>query len=159
MSSLTLPIGGALGRGLVVALGDALRRMRLEQGRTLEEVARTAGCSFAHLSQFELGKKKPGLGVLIAVASALGTTCSSVLLQIAEQDAALEEEALQLAVVAKFFEEFYAVSDELVLQARTKQGDPSSWRLLGVEPSDKKVGPRRFKNGRAVAPSSRSGRQ
>ncbi|CAM3764576.1 hypothetical protein GCM10009799_21710 [Nocardiopsis rhodophaea] len=53
-------------------IGDVLRRARLEQGRTLREVAEEAQVSLPYLSEIERGRKEPSSEVLAAVYRALG---------------------------------------------------------------------------------------
>jgi transcriptional regulator with XRE-family HTH domain len=55
-------------------LGDALRRERHAQGRTLADVAARSGVSPQHLSDVERGHKDPSSEVLAALAGALGLT-------------------------------------------------------------------------------------
>ncbi|SKC37058.1 helix-turn-helix domain-containing protein [Krasilnikoviella flava] len=53
-------------------VGGILRRTRLRQGRTLQEVAGTARMSTAYLSEVERGRKEASSEVLAAVCAALG---------------------------------------------------------------------------------------
>lgn len=52
-------------------LGDVLRRIRLEQGRTLADVARAARVSMPYLSEVERGRKEASSEVLAAICDAL----------------------------------------------------------------------------------------
>ncbi len=52
-------------------LGDVLRRTRLEQGRTLTDVARSARVSMPYLSEVERGRKEASSEVLAAICDAL----------------------------------------------------------------------------------------
>jgi transcriptional regulator with XRE-family HTH domain len=52
--------------------GDALRRERTAQGRTLQDVATDARISIAYLSEIERGRKEASSEVLVAVCRALG---------------------------------------------------------------------------------------
>ncbi|WP_017595288.1 helix-turn-helix domain-containing protein [Nocardiopsis potens] len=54
------------------AVGALLRRVRLEQGRTLREVADAAQVSLPYLSEVERGRKEPSSEVLAAIRRALG---------------------------------------------------------------------------------------
>jgi DNA-binding XRE family transcriptional regulator len=54
------------------AVGRELREERHDTGRTLADVARTAGVSTQYLSEVERGLKEPSSEVLGAVAGALG---------------------------------------------------------------------------------------
>jgi transcriptional regulator with XRE-family HTH domain len=53
------------------AVGEALRRRRQHQGRTLREVAEAAGVSLTYLSEVERGRKEASSEVLEAVCAAL----------------------------------------------------------------------------------------
>jgi ribosome-binding protein aMBF1 (putative translation factor) len=53
-------------------IGATLRRARLEQGRTLREVAEDARVSLPYLSEVERGRKEPSSEVLAAITQALG---------------------------------------------------------------------------------------
>ena len=53
------------------ALGDSLRRVRTDQGRTLREVSDSARVSLGYLSEVERGLKDPSSEMLAAVAGAL----------------------------------------------------------------------------------------
>ncbi|WP_370666425.1 helix-turn-helix domain-containing protein [Streptomyces sp. IBSBF 2507] len=53
-------------------VGDVLRRERLEQERTLKEVAESARISMPYLSEVERGRKEASSEVLAAAAGALG---------------------------------------------------------------------------------------
>lgn len=53
-------------------VGDVLRRERLEQERTLKEVAEAARISMPYLSEVERGRKEASSEVLAAAAGALG---------------------------------------------------------------------------------------
>jgi len=52
-------------------LGDVLRRTRLEQSRTLADVARSARVSMPYLSEVERGRKEASSEVLAAICDAL----------------------------------------------------------------------------------------
>jgi transcriptional regulator with XRE-family HTH domain len=52
-------------------IGDVLRRTRLEQDRTLADVARAARVSMAYLSEVERGRKEASSEVLAAICDAL----------------------------------------------------------------------------------------
>jgi transcriptional regulator with XRE-family HTH domain len=66
------------------ALGDALRRRRQAQGRTLREVAAAAGVSLTYLSEIERGRKEASSEVLEAVCAALGLILADLLFEVAE---------------------------------------------------------------------------
>ncbi len=60
-------------------LGEALRRERLEQGRTLADVALAASVSMPYLSEVERGLKEVSSEVLAALCEALGLDLSEIL--------------------------------------------------------------------------------
>lgn len=60
-------------------LGEALRDLRLEQGRTLRDVAASAAVSLGYLSEIERGTKEASSELLAAVCGGLGLTLSDVL--------------------------------------------------------------------------------
>jgi transcriptional regulator with XRE-family HTH domain len=66
------------------AVGDALRRRRQAQGRTLREVAAAAGVSLTYLSEVERGRKEASSEVLEAVCSALGLVLADLLFEVAQ---------------------------------------------------------------------------
>jgi transcriptional regulator with XRE-family HTH domain len=63
-------------------LGEVLRRTRLDQGRTLAEVAADASVSMPYLSELERGLKEASSEVLAAVCDALEIDLADVLAQI-----------------------------------------------------------------------------
>src|ERR1700691_2384019 len=65
-------------------LGDALRRLRLRQGRTLREVSASARVSLGYLSEVERGQKEASSELLAAICSALGTPLSQVLREVSD---------------------------------------------------------------------------
>jgi transcriptional regulator with XRE-family HTH domain len=72
------------------AVGEALRRRRQAQGRTLREVAAAAGVSLTYLSEVERGRKEPSSEVLEAVCAALQLVLAELLFEVAESLAAAE---------------------------------------------------------------------
>ncbi|RZU73067.1 helix-turn-helix protein [Micromonospora kangleipakensis] len=60
-------------------IGGVLRRVRLQQGRTLREVALAAGVSLPYLSEVERGRKEASSEVLAAICRALGINLSDLL--------------------------------------------------------------------------------
>jgi transcriptional regulator with XRE-family HTH domain len=63
-------------------LGDALRRARLEQRRTLADVARAARVSMPYLSEVERGRKEASSEVLAAICDALRIELADVLTEV-----------------------------------------------------------------------------
>jgi transcriptional regulator with XRE-family HTH domain len=75
-------------------LGDALRRRRTGQGRTLREVSSAARVSLGYLSEVERGQKEPSSELLAAICGALDLPLS-VLLRDVGDDVALAELAAE----------------------------------------------------------------
>jgi transcriptional regulator with XRE-family HTH domain len=79
---------GRSGRGprprplLRTMLGDVLRRIRREQGRTLADVARAAKVSMPYLSEVERGRKEASSEVLVAICDALHIELSDLLAEV-----------------------------------------------------------------------------
>ena len=71
-------------------LGDALRRLRLRQGRTLREVSAAARVSLGYLSEVERGQKEASSELLGSICSALGTPLSQVLREVSDNFALAE---------------------------------------------------------------------
>jgi transcriptional regulator with XRE-family HTH domain len=63
-------------------LGDALRRTRLGQRRTLADVARAARVSMPYLSEVERGRKEASSEVLAAICAALRIDLSDLLAEV-----------------------------------------------------------------------------
>ena len=66
-------------------VGDVLRRIRLEQGRTLADVARTARVSMPYLSELERGRKEASSEVLGAICAALRIDLSELLAEVGRE--------------------------------------------------------------------------
>ena len=66
------------------AVGEALRRRRQAQGRTLREVADAAGVSLTYLSEVERGRKEASSEVLEAVCAALDLGLAELFFEVAE---------------------------------------------------------------------------
>lgn len=81
-------------RGL---LGDALRRRRLEQGRTLREVSGEARVSLGYLSEVERGQKEASSELLAAICAALGMRMSELMHEVGDE-LALREPAVLTVV-------------------------------------------------------------
>jgi XRE family transcriptional regulator, stress-response regulator len=71
-------------------LGDALRRLRLRQGRTLREVSAAARVSLGYLSEVERGQKEASSELLAAICSALQTPMSHVFREVSDNFALAE---------------------------------------------------------------------
>jgi transcriptional regulator with XRE-family HTH domain len=62
-------------------VGRRLRQLRLAQGLTFRALAARSGVSASMISDTERGAKSPSISVLIALAEALGTTPSQLLIE------------------------------------------------------------------------------
>lgn len=71
-------------------IGQALREVRMEQGRTLREVAARAQISLGYLSEVERGQKEASSELLAAICAALEVQQSEVLRQVSERMADAE---------------------------------------------------------------------
>jgi transcriptional regulator with XRE-family HTH domain len=76
-------------------IGDALRRERLAQQRTLREVSSAARVSLGYLSEVERGQKEASSELLAAICDALDVPLSRVLREVSDELVLTE-----LAVVA-----------------------------------------------------------
>ncbi|CAB4882195.1 unannotated protein [freshwater metagenome] len=61
------------------SVGQALRRTRTEQSRTLRDVARDARVSLGYLSEVERGQKEASSELLNSICEALGLTLGSLM--------------------------------------------------------------------------------
>ncbi|MGO8686984.1 MAG: helix-turn-helix domain-containing protein [Candidatus Dormibacteria bacterium] len=66
------------------ALGASLRGHREASGRTLSAIATEAGCSPAHLSEVERGRKDVSTELLVAIAYALRVPIGALYAEVAE---------------------------------------------------------------------------
>jgi transcriptional regulator with XRE-family HTH domain len=80
------------------AVGEALRRRRQGQGRTLREVAAAAGVSLTYLSEVERGRKEASSEVLEAICAALEVVLADLLYEVAETLAAADPAAAAVAL-------------------------------------------------------------
>jgi transcriptional regulator with XRE-family HTH domain len=69
-------------------LGDVLRRIRREQGRTLADVAAAARISLPYLSELERGCKEASSEILAAICDALDTDLAEILAEAGRELAA-----------------------------------------------------------------------
>jgi transcriptional regulator with XRE-family HTH domain len=82
-------------------VGEALRRTRLAQGRTLADVARAAKVSMPYLSELERGRKEASSEILAAVCRALGLEMSDLLEQVGRDLVDHQARVLRLDRVAQ----------------------------------------------------------
>ena len=78
------------------ALGDVLRALRTDQGRTLHDVASDANVSTPYLSELERGRKDASSEVLATIAAALRTRLDLVMFEIADRIETGAETSLEL---------------------------------------------------------------
>jgi transcriptional regulator with XRE-family HTH domain len=71
-------------------LGEELRRLRMDQHRTLLDVSSEARVSLGYLSEVERGRKEVGSECLAAICAALGEHLSDVLASVAREIAQRE---------------------------------------------------------------------
>jgi transcriptional regulator with XRE-family HTH domain len=71
-------------------VGEQLRRLRQDQGRTLRDVSSAARVSLGYLSEIERGQKEPSSELLAAICTALDVPLSSLLRSVSDEVAALE---------------------------------------------------------------------
>ena len=72
-------------------LGDVLRERRREQGRTLREVSARARVSLGYLSEVERGQKEASSELLGSICEALDLPLSSVLRDVSDHLALVEQ--------------------------------------------------------------------
>lgn len=78
-------------------VGEQLRRLRQDQGRTLRDVSSAARVSLGYLSEIERGQKEPSSELLAAICTALDVPLSSLLRSVSDEVASAE--AAEAAVV------------------------------------------------------------
>ena len=64
-------------------IGSTLRAARIDQGRTLRDVAKSARVSLGYLSEVERGHKEASSELLNAICSALDLSLSTILVDVA----------------------------------------------------------------------------
>lgn len=80
------------------ALGSVLRSARVDQQRSLRDVAAAAGMSVGYLSEIERGHKEASSELLAAAASALGQPIAGLIARSAEMMAAADAAVAVLAI-------------------------------------------------------------
>ena len=81
-------------------VGEQLRRLRQDQGRTLRDVSSAARVSLGYLSEIERGQKEPSSELLAAICSALEVPLSSLLRSVSDEVAAAEAAQAEVAHAA-----------------------------------------------------------
>lgn len=67
------------------AIGTTLRRLRLEQGKTLRDLAHDSAVSLPYLSEIERGRKEASSEILATLSRALDVPLDSVLHEVSER--------------------------------------------------------------------------
>ncbi len=80
-------------------IGSALRAARIEQGRTLRDVAKSARVSLGYLSEVERGHKEASSELLNAICTALDLSLSTILVDVTNVVRAQESPLRTLHVV------------------------------------------------------------
>ena len=76
------------------SVGQTLRRARIEQSRTLRDVARDARVSLGYLSEVERGQKEASSELLNSICEALGMTLGSLMREVTVEITAAETATL-----------------------------------------------------------------
>ncbi len=71
-------------------VGEQLRRLRQDQGRTLRDVSSAARVSLGYLSEIERGQKEPSSELLAAICTALDVPLSALLRSVSDEVSVLE---------------------------------------------------------------------
>ncbi len=71
-------------------IGDVLRDVRLQKGRTLRQVASKASVALGYLSEVERGQKEVSSEILASVAEALETPISAIMREVGDRLAVVE---------------------------------------------------------------------
>ncbi|MEI7561438.1 MAG: helix-turn-helix transcriptional regulator [Actinomycetes bacterium] len=80
-------------------IGSVLRAARIEQGRTLRDVAKSARVSLGYLSEVERGHKEASSELLNAICTALDLSLSTILVDVTNVVRAQEAPLPTLQVV------------------------------------------------------------
>ena len=81
-------------------VGEELRRLRQDQGRTLRDVSSAARVSLGYLSEIERGQKEPSSELLAAICAALKVPLSTLLKSVSEVVATAEAAQAEVAHAA-----------------------------------------------------------
>lgn len=96
------------------ALGDSLRRVRTEQGRTLREVSTDARVSLGYLSEVERGQKEASSELLASICEALDVEIADLLLDVGH---ALRPDVVHAEAVGAVDGDMAALDAKLVIPA------------------------------------------
>ncbi len=81
-------------------IGEALREMRMDAGKTLRQVSMDSMVSLGYLSEIERGHKEVSSEVLNSILSALGSTLGDLLAVVALRVASSETQHIGVGVAA-----------------------------------------------------------
>lgn len=81
-------------------IGEALREMRMDAGKTLRQVSMDSMVSLGYLSEIERGHKEVSSEVLNSILSALGSTLGDLLAVVALRVASAETQHIGVGVAA-----------------------------------------------------------
>lgn len=125
-------------------LGDALRRLRLRQGRTLREVSAAARVSLGYLSEVERGQKEASSELLASICGALGAPLSQVLREVSDNFALaeLQNEPVLTGVREPVHEE---------VPARASAGQPVPVAARAASQRRIPIGPQALGSGRKLS--------
>jgi transcriptional regulator with XRE-family HTH domain len=116
-------VGKSNSSAVAQQVGRNVRRLRLERGVNLSDLASSAGISLAMLSRLEKGDVTPSLETLVALAEALGTSAAVLL-----KDEAVQQSDAQLVPRGEGLE---------VVQRGTRRGH--TYHLLASDRGPKRV--------------------
>ncbi|RLK53000.1 helix-turn-helix domain-containing protein [Microbacterium telephonicum] len=71
-------------------IGDVLRDLRLQKGKTLRQVAGRASVALGYLSEVERGQKEASSEILAAVADALDVPISTIMREVGDRISVME---------------------------------------------------------------------
>lgn len=83
-------------------IGDVLRDLRQQKGRTLRQVASRAAVALGYLSEIERGQKEASSEILAAVAFALDVPISQIMRMVAERFEQIETVVIPDTVPEEF---------------------------------------------------------
>ncbi|MGB7980133.1 MAG: helix-turn-helix transcriptional regulator [Candidatus Nanopelagicales bacterium] len=81
-------------------VGEQLRRLRQDQGRTLRDVSSAARVSLGYLSEIERGQKEPSSELLAAICTALDVPLSTLLRSVSNEVSHLESARVEVPSAA-----------------------------------------------------------
>ncbi|WP_022872393.1 helix-turn-helix domain-containing protein [Nesterenkonia alba] len=87
-------------------IGDVLRSIRQDSGRTLRDVSHDARVSLGYLSEVERGQKEASSELLASICTALNVPLAAMLFQVAERIAEAEGFTVPDTVPTEFQREF-----------------------------------------------------